>query len=242
MDLFLFQKGFNFSQDGPGNRLVYHLQGCGLHCPWCSNPEGMALAGGTRHSVDALVSEILRSRPMFFDGGGVTLTGGEVTMQLPAALELLRAVHTQGVHTAIETNAVSAQLPLLFPHLDLLIMDVKHYDAQMLRTVTGAPLQTVTDNLRAALDANLPVAVRIPVIGGFNAGLAHADGFADLFDALDVKARASIELLPYHAYGQDKWKKLGLDYAMTDEAFVSPAVIAQMENRLRARGYDVVHT
>ena len=24
----IFQKGFNYSQDGQGNRLVYHLQGC----------------------------------------------------------------------------------------------------------------------------------------------------------------------------------------------------------------------
>lgn len=41
----VFQKGFNYSQDGPGNRLVIHLQGCNLSCPWCSNPEGMALSG-----------------------------------------------------------------------------------------------------------------------------------------------------------------------------------------------------
>ena len=37
----IFQKGFNYSQDGDGNRLVYHMQGCNLKCPWCANPEGM---------------------------------------------------------------------------------------------------------------------------------------------------------------------------------------------------------
>lgn len=38
-------KGFNFSQDGPGNRLVYHLQGCNMRCPWCSTPESFPLNG-----------------------------------------------------------------------------------------------------------------------------------------------------------------------------------------------------
>ena len=47
MELFVFQKGFNYSQDGPGNRLVYHLSGCSLRCPWCSNPEGKAQVRST---------------------------------------------------------------------------------------------------------------------------------------------------------------------------------------------------
>ena len=46
MKLTLFQKGFNYSQDGPGNRLVYHLFGCNMRCPWCANPEGIYPAPG----------------------------------------------------------------------------------------------------------------------------------------------------------------------------------------------------
>ena len=45
MKLKIFQKGFNYSQDGEGNRLIIHLQGCNMKCPWCSNPEGMPLEG-----------------------------------------------------------------------------------------------------------------------------------------------------------------------------------------------------
>ena len=85
----VFQKGFNFSQDGPGNRLVYHLQGCNLHCPWCSNPEGLSKSGGTEYSISELMDEVRRSRLMFFSGGGVTLTGGEVTIQFDEVKEFL---------------------------------------------------------------------------------------------------------------------------------------------------------
>lgn len=83
----LIQKGFNYSQDGSGNRLVYHLQGCNMHCPWCSNSEGLSFDGVMMHRknqtsgriktklscveyhVKELVDEVLRSRRMFFEGG-----------------------------------------------------------------------------------------------------------------------------------------------------------------------------
>ena len=45
MNLKIFQKGFHYAQDGQGNRLVYHLQGCNMNCKWCANPEGMKMEG-----------------------------------------------------------------------------------------------------------------------------------------------------------------------------------------------------
>ena len=76
MELRIFQKGFNFSRDGPGNQLVYHLQGCNLSCPWCSNPEGLACRGGTRVSVSELKEKVLLSVPMFFEDGGAGRLAG----------------------------------------------------------------------------------------------------------------------------------------------------------------------
>jgi len=85
----IFNKGFNFGQDGPGNRLVYHLQGCNMRCIWCSNPEGMSGTGGREYSIQEIFDEIKRSKIMFFSGGGVTFTGGEATVQYAELLALL---------------------------------------------------------------------------------------------------------------------------------------------------------
>ena len=242
MELRIFQKGFNFSQDGPGNRLVYHLQGCNLHCPWCSNPEGLPLQGGECCSIDALIDEVLRSKAMFFDGGGVTLTGGEVCMQFGAVKELLQRLFDEGIHICIETNGTSPRLPELFPVLDLLIMDVKHYDPQKHARIIGTSCIHTFRNITAALAARQPLALRIPLIGGFNASSEDAAGFAKLLKQLGVPGKATVELLPYHEYGRGKYDRLGMAYTMSESAHVSAAQVAAFARCLEDEGLTLIHT
>lgn len=242
MQLRVFQRGFNFSQDGPGNRLVYHLQGCNLHCPWCSNPEGLSTDGGWTLSPEALADEAVRSRPMFFEGGGVTLTGGEVTLQWEAVRHLLSLLKAEGIHTCIETNGTSPHLPELFPSLDLLIMDLKHHDPARHRAVIGAGLEQTIANLGAALNAGQPLALRIPLIGGFNASIEDAKQFAMLLNRLNVGKNATVELLLYHEYGRSKYDKLHLPYLMGAEVHVSNETRTQMEDILRKSGLTVIRT
>lgn len=242
MKISIFQKGFNFSQDGPGNRLVYHLQGCNLHCPWCSNPEGLAMEGGTSYDVAQLVEEVKRSRAMFFDGGGVTLTGGEVCMQIDPVKEFLFRLKQEGIHTCIETNGISLRLPELFPLLDLLIMDIKHYDEAFHKKITGASCGNTFRNIAAALDYGLPLALRIPVIGGFNAAASDAEGFVNKLTALGVPGKATVELLPYHEYGKDKYAVMGMEYTMTSEARVTPETVHYLSTRLQEAGIQIIRT
>ncbi|MDR3142826.1 MAG: glycyl-radical enzyme activating protein [Tannerellaceae bacterium] len=54
----IFSKGWNFSQDGPGNRLLYHFQGCNFVCPWCSNPEGISLSGSLLVKAEKLIDSV----------------------------------------------------------------------------------------------------------------------------------------------------------------------------------------
>ena len=240
--LYLFQKGFHYSQDGPGNRLIYHLQGCNLRCPWCSNPEGLSLTGGTGYPISELVDEVLRSRPMFFDGGGLTLTGGEVMMQADGAIKLLSAVHEAGVNTCIETNGLSTRLSELFPHIDHLIMDIKHHAPHRHRAVTGMENSVTCENLALALKAGMDVLVRIPLIGGFNASVEDAHAFASLLSSLGMKERGRLELLTYHEYGKAKYKNLGLPYRMDESARITPEMLTKFTDVIRASGIQLIKT
>ncbi len=225
MELRLLQKGFNYSQDGPGNRLVYHLQGCNLHCPWCSNPESMRLDGeGT--DIEKIVLEAKQAEMMFFGGGGVTFTGGEPTVQFDALKAVLSELKQNGIHTAIETNATNPRLPELFELIDFLIMDFKHYDSRKLKSFTGVGAENLKKNIICASQKREQLLLRIPLIFGFNASVADAKEFAAFLKPLWHEGM-NLELLTYHEYGKDKWQQNGMEYKM-ENAFVSNELLEEI--------------
>ncbi len=241
MQLRYFQKGFNYAQDGPGNRLVYHLQGCNLRCPWCSNPEGLEVtASAEAVTIEELVQEAVRSKPMFFEGGGVTFTGGEATLQFDALKQALAELKKAGISTAIETNGTSKQLPELLELIDYWMMDIKHPDSEWHLKFTGQPNEQILKNIRLVAKSGKPLLVRMPLIGGVNTDNDACNKTISFFESI-AAPNVSFEFLKYHEYGKDKWKKCGLEYTMKD-AFVSEAFRQEMEEQLRKRGLSVVRT
>lgn len=241
MPLKVFQKGFNYSQDGYGNRLVYHLQGCNLKCPWCSNPEGMEIGGNAKVlSDEEIIGEVLRCKPMFFDGGGVTFTGGEISIQMKELEEVLRKLKAEGVHTAIETNGTLPNLKDIFGLVDQLIMDFKHPDADIHRQWLGLGNETIKANLQDAAKLHPDLLVRIPLVNGFNTDEATMDAFIEFFKSLEAD-HLRIELLRYHEYGKDKWKKCGKEYTVTN-GFVPAETYKILENKIKDNGLNLVRT
>lgn len=244
-ELLIFGKGFNYSEDGPGNRLVYHLKGCNIRCPWCSNPDGLNSSKSEKGiSIDTLLDEIRSCVPMFFDGGGVTFTGGEVLCQAGAVKNILSELQKIGIHTAIETNASLPSLKELFPFIDYLIADFKHPDENKLKQVVGAPLSVIKDNLKTRAKSQKPMLVRVTLVHGFNDDDDALKGFADFFTeltALGNKEYPKFELLRYHEYGKEKWEKSGLKYTVND-GFISDKRYIEIKDFLRACGIETINT
>ena len=168
MEIRYFQKGFNYSEDGTGNRLVIHLQGCNLHCPWCSNPEGMTFTGGEKASIEELAEEIISSKRLFFDGGGVTFSGGECTVQKEALKALFPLLKKQGINIAVETNGTLPYEEDFFENIDLLIADCKHYDEEKLSERVGQ-VRGYRENIANYLRFHHNLLICIPLIASFNA-------------------------------------------------------------------------
>lgn len=237
-----FHRGFHYSQDGPGNRLVYHLQGCNMHCPWCSNPEGMTIGTAPQEKdVQEAAREILSCAPMFFDGGGVTFTGGEASLQLDAVYEVMKLVKAAGISTAIETNASHPGLSKLLEVCDHWMADFKHPDGEKLKAVTGVGLEHITKNF-LTLAKKTTLHIRIPLIHNFNDDPDALVGFAAFFSSLEQAGGSfDIELLPYHEYGKEKWDKCGRPYTVKD-GFVSNDTVNTFRETLKNRGFTLIHT
>lgn len=195
-----------------------------MQCPWCANPEGMALNGlesknkhfkCNTYEVEEVIEEVKRSALLFYDGGGVTLSGGEVTLQFEAVKELLSKLKALDIHTAIETNGTHPRLEELFDRVDQLIMDFKHYDGSAHLEITGVSNFMIRQNIEKALRKHPRVLIRIPLIKGFNDAEEDAKQFAAFFKELPHE-RACFEFLPYHDYGAVKWEQCGMNYKMKD--------------------------
>lgn len=243
--LYIFQKGFNYSQDGPGNRLVYHLAGCNMKCPWCSNPEGLSLTEKAMPiTIDALVAEAVSSKMIFIDGGGVTFTGGEVTMQKEAVTKAVMLLKEKGISTCIETNASLPNCEELFNEIDYMIADFKSPDKEQLHSICGGDLNTIKDNLKLRAKTGKPLHIRIPLIRFFNCGEENITGFTKFFKDLQEESnnsQLSFEILTYHEFGKEKYEKLNMTYGVTD-GFVTDADVKLLADALRNSNLKIINT
>lgn len=241
MKLRIFFKGFNYMQDGPGNRLVYHLSGCNMHCPWCSNPEGMSMdySNSKIVPISDIFEDIISCKPMFFDEGGVTFTGGEVSMQSQPLSLLINMLNKREINTAIESNAsLDGFKDLLCANY--LMVDFKHYDSAKLKAYVGIGNEKIKENFRYAIANNKFLHVRIPLIKGFNTEKNDILGFLDFFNTLD-KEMFDVEFLPYHEYGKDKWKLINKEYKIVDGK-INEKIIKDFINAFRQENIKIIKT
>lgn len=208
------------SEDGPGIRTTVFFKGCPLSCVWCQNPEGIdpnpGLASdgspvGYWVTVDELLYRIAIDRP-FYDssGGGVTLSGGEATLQMGFIHRLLQKLRHEGIKTALETCGFfkfETFEKQVLPYLDIIYFDLKLIDVQASRRYTGQSNRPVLENFsRLRAQSRVPVIPRIPLVPGIT---TTADNLSGLADFLQRQGASVCTLLRYNPLWRGKLESLG---------------------------------
>ena len=159
-----------------------------------------------------MLAEVEKDLPFYRENGGVTLSGGEPLAQGKDLVLLLQRLHREHISTYMETSLhvkwkmVERTIGLVRTYL----VDLKHTDPVKFRHYVKGDVSLVMENLEKLAYFGAHVVVRIPVIPGFN----HTEGeIKRMLDFVStIKGIKEIHFLPYHTFGVEKYRMLGMDY------------------------------
>lgn len=201
---------------------------CALVCP--SKARRMV---GDILTIEDVIGRVKRDRVFYKNsGGGVTLSGGEVTMQSIFAQKLLLKLKGMSIHTAIETCAYAS--PENFRRVafaaDLILFDFKHPDPEKHRQYTGVDNVLIHQNLLDAIAAGKKVIARYPLIPGVNDSMQDVEATGAFCKSAGIE---EIHLLPFHQNGETKWVGLDKDYSFKGQEGMSVVAATKAASRLK---------
>ena len=195
---------------------IYHRERCTLcgECVEACYAEALVMEG-REVTVEEVMVELRKDIPFYRNSsGGITLSGGEPTLQHEFVLELLKRCKAEGLHTTIDTSGQTSWriFERLLPFTDLVLYDVKHMDEGKHKTYTGVSNRAILANLKKIGEFGLPIEVRVPIIPGIND--AEEDIVRSAQFLTGVKGITRVELLPFHKLGESKYARLGIEYRL----------------------------
>ena len=173
---------------------------------------------GRAMSVDEVLEAVEEDSSFYArSGGGLTVSGGEPIAQAGFVGELLEAARSRGIDTALETSGHCRwdDLRDVCRHVDQVFYDVKSADSAKHEAHVQVGNRLILQNLRRLCEhfPDLPIVVRTPIIPGFNDSPEDVGAIARLVS--DLPGAPRHELLPYHGFGEPKYRRLGKDYPLS---------------------------
>ena len=181
--------------------------GCVAHCP-----QGALAIKGHWVTASEIVAQAARLRPFFEQaGGGLTVSGGEPTLQSAFTAAVLAGCRAQGIHTAVETTGACRweTMAVVAEHADLVLLDIKLVDDALHRRWTGVSNVAILENA-TRLDPER-VQVRVPLIPEIT---DRAENLRQIVAFMGRAGLSRLALLPYNTTAGAKYEWLDRAYGL----------------------------
>ncbi|NVM52320.1 MAG: glycyl-radical enzyme activating protein [Candidatus Helarchaeota archaeon] len=178
---------------------------------------------GEHQSLDTLFHEVEKDKVYYEkSNGGITVSGGEPTLQPEFILKFLIKCKDAGFHTALDTCGYASKqiFEKLLPYVDLVLYDLKEIDSDKHAEFTGVPNEKILDNaiwLAKKLDERgKAIWIRTPLIPGFTATEENIRGIGKfIVEKLNNKI-VRWDLLAFNSLAQAKYERMDWEWVCKD--------------------------
>lgn len=166
---------------------------CLAACPHFSSPKSQLLP------LDELLPQIVRAAPFL---SGITVSGGECSLQTPTLCELFRRVHAQTALSAfVDTNGLiaTADMTALLEAADGFCFDLKAWNRQLHQQLTGVSNDSVKENLSRTASVGKLYEVRTVLVENYTDSAEEISAMASWLHSLP--GNFNWKLIPFRPHG-----------------------------------------
>jgi len=213
---------------------------CGKCAEGCA-AKALSISGDVK-TVDEIMKTVIRDEVYYDDGGGVTCSGGEILAQPEFVTEIFKRCKERGIHTNADTSGFGKEEDFnnILEYSDLCFFDVKVLDADKHQEVIGVPIEPVLANMKVLAESGVETVLRFPLVPGYNDDDKNLDELVRIVTELGTKDRWTVNILPYHKYGESKYAAVGKVYPIPDVPANTPDNLERVQKKLEDAGLRVI--
>lgn len=209
-------------------------------------PSGALEIMGEDVTVDEVVNEVLKDKVYFeTSGGGITVSGGEPTIQTEFVVEFLKRMKQNGIHTALDTCGMGTHTAYekILPYTDLILFDVKEIDSAKHKTFTGSGNEKILEKLKLLSEwirvNESPKAlwVRTPVIPNTTDTEENILGIGKFIAENDIHPERW-ELCAFNNLCADKYLRLGTQWKYENYGLFEEETMNHLVDIAKSSGVD----
>jgi pyruvate formate lyase activating enzyme len=172
-------------------------------------------------SVDDLFFEINKDKIYYTESkGGITISGGEPTVQKNFLLKFLKICKENDISTALDTCGYASRKIYedILPFIDLVLFDIKEIDTKKHKKFTGVPNELILENaiwISKYIEKNKKkMWIRTPIIPKYTATDRNIKGIGEYIvkDLENLPERW--DLLAFNNLCATKYKRLDMEWQL----------------------------
>ena len=210
-------------------------------CSICSEecPSTALHMWGELWNLDDLFYEINKDKVYYTQSkGGITLSGGEPTLQSDFILTFLKKCKENGISTALDTCGYASRkvYEKVLPFVDLVLLDIKEIDSKKHENFTGVPNELILENaiwISEYIKHNgKSIWIRTPIIPNYTATEENIRCIGDFIVNKLSNIPDRWDLLAFNNLCTSKYERLDMEWPlksfslMTDDEIENFYVIA----------------